>query len=650
MIAVLCLVAVTGWASELPPEVMQSPFGIVNPWPEVGASGMGAVWCRCGGGSTQLGDWPKTAPASGVLDWQRAEDEWEAYYVKESLVPTPILSYTPQWASKCPAGENPRSRPPDDLWDYYRFCREISARFAGRIHFWEVWNEPNIGFFDGTVAQYVDLLKTAAVAVREGAPEAWIVFGGVAGVDIPFLDRAYQFGARDYFDVMAAHPYQWGSTFDDRWFCEKLTNLKSLMDTWDDLGKPVWLNELGWSTADKRVSDADQARLLVQCYVTAMARRDLAVQRIFWFCVKDWGGPSYGVYAENGAKKPSWHAYRAMVQQLSGLRCWGRVKTTDEVRAYAYIDDARHRCVVVVWSADLDDHELLPASLQSPVSAHDINGEMIERPGLGDEGLMVAATPAPTYLEFRPQDIASLVQPIAPVAIELPDPRRRAAAWLSVYPQPGCSLPWLWRGESTALRGRLFNAGDEPIGGEVVVRVGDEGVAVSAPVTAQPDGDATFSIMVPCPAEEGPEAWMIVRFASEDARIPDIRIKALVSDGPTLNFLANSYLERAWYLQPEAKSGCAESVRFGAQWTYRMPCPVAGAADVRLNVGAHASQPWEVSWSQDGKSWAPLMRGASPRSWHAETIEKLKIGSLWLRCKGDNQQVGEVIVAYRKAP
>jgi len=650
----LLLCAMSAFAGPLPDDVMDSPFGIVNPWPEVGAEGMGAVWCRCGGGSTQLGDWPRNEPMPGVFRWDSAESEWDGYYVKEKLAVAPILSYTPGWASCAMRGQGtPRSRPPRDLWDYYRFCRAISERFKGRIWFWEVWNEPNIGFFEGTVAEYADLVKAAAAGVQAGSPEAYVVFGGMAGVDRPFLDRCYQYGVRDFFDVMAAHPYQWGQVFDDRWYFEKLTNLCADMKRWDDLGKPVWLNEVGWSTGNSKISDDDQARLLVQSYVSSMARTDLGVQRIFWFCVKDWGGPNYGLFAENGAKKPGWHAYRAMVQRLTGMKSWGRVRVPEGVRAYAFTDVDRQRCMVVLWSKDLGTRGIELPVATVPLAAWDIKGDEIPVPAVSEGKLSIDATPAPVYLLWKTADIASLVDEIEPLAIDLPDPARRSPVWVSLYPQQGSSLPWLWRGRDTELRGRLFNASETPFDGSVTVTVtdsesGEEVGRRSVAVSAKPMTDATFTVALGC-SEDAPSTLRLDVSAEGGVTAPPLRITALVGDGPVVNFLANSHLERSWYLEPDAESGCAESVRFGSEWVYQIPVPKDADATVSMDVGAHQAAHWTVAWSQDKKAWQPLLDGDSNRAWHSGQIEGLKRGALYLRCQGKNQQVGEVRVAYRLA-
>ncbi len=648
MLAMTAVFAIYLAGPPLPREVMESPFGIVCPWMDVGKGGMGAVWCRCGGGATSLGDWPGMQPLADVFRWDDADSEMTRYD-QQSLVPTPILSYTPEWASRAPGIADPRSRPPVDLWDYYRFCRAISARYAGRVWFWEIWNEPNIGFFEGTISDYADMVKAGACGVLAGSPTVYVIFGGMAGIDRPFLDRCYQHGVRDFFDVMACHPYQWGATFNDRWFFEKLKNCRAVIDAQRDPGKPIWLNELGWSTGDAAITEDIQARLLVQCYVSAMSRRDLGIQRIFWFAVKDWGGPGYGVYADDSRKKPAWYAYQTMATSLHGMKCLGPVTTGEGVRAYAFAPDEGDRAVVVLWSADAETHETSLSLRAKPTRAWDLLGKDLPLGEVVGGKLALRATPAPVYIETVRGDLAGL-RPVTALAIPLPDPARRTPAWISVYPQGGCDLPWLWRGRNTVLGGRLFDATARPLRGTVMAQLVDDAGKVlctaRTPVAAETMTDARFSLDVPCPATAPAEAVLKVTADVAGAKLCGLALHVLVADGPTISFLANSHLERMMYVQPDAKGGCSESMRFGSEWVYKLPVPFEGQARVRMLVGANAAAQWGVTWSADGKSWHDLMAGASWPDWHEKTADGLKPGSLYLKCAGKDEQVGEVRVTF----
>jgi len=185
--------------------VSDSPFGVVCPWPGVQEAGI--KWCRVGAGATALVNWPDIEKSAGVWDWQASDNELRQLADPLGLSLLPIFGYTPKWASSAPQEADFQFYPPRDLTQFGRFVRQCVARYKHRIKIWEVWNEPNIGFFHGSAAQYADLVKAAAVAARQEDPDCRLAMG-CAGVDVEFLRRLYEFGCGPYFDVMSVHPYQ----------------------------------------------------------------------------------------------------------------------------------------------------------------------------------------------------------------------------------------------------------------------------------------------------------------------------------------------------------------------------------------------------------------------------------------------------------
>jgi len=161
-----------------------------------------------------------------------------------------------------------------------------------------------------------------------------------------------------------------------------------------------------------------------------------------------------------------------------------------------------------------------------------------------------------------------------------------------------------------------------------------------------PGSDTVLRLSLVAP--QGAPDWAVLRLEAQlsGASLRPLEVPVLVGDGPCINFLANSHLERSWYLHGEARSSCSESMRFGSEWMYRLPVPHTGDAAIRMQVGAHQAGPWSVVWSRDGKSWQPMMEGRSELGWHEAHIVDLKEPSFYLRCKGVDQQVREVIVTY----
>ena len=97
---------------------------------------------------------------------------------------------------------------------FANYCRFMATHFRGRVKYFEIWNEEDGWFMDRADNNSVRLVKAygrallaAAKAVKEGNPEAMVVFGGVAGSSLDFPRIALDQGAGPYIDAFAFHPY-----------------------------------------------------------------------------------------------------------------------------------------------------------------------------------------------------------------------------------------------------------------------------------------------------------------------------------------------------------------------------------------------------------------------------------------------------------
>ncbi len=103
-----------------------------------------------------------------------------------------------------------RAKPNLDAWRKY--AETTVSRYRGKIHIWEIWNEPDLyGFAHFNVADYIDIARVSNEAIRKAAPENTIFSAGFAGLaNHPNRkDPDYQYKAmrdgKQYFDVHAYH-------------------------------------------------------------------------------------------------------------------------------------------------------------------------------------------------------------------------------------------------------------------------------------------------------------------------------------------------------------------------------------------------------------------------------------------------------------
>jgi hypothetical protein len=181
--------------------------------------------------------------------WDMLVDEAEKAHIQ--LIP--YVAYTPEWAAETP--DQFWKRPPTDPKLYANFMYRIASRYRGRIHSWELWNEPDIAeYWMGTPGQFAELVKLSAVAVRRADPSATIVLAGMSKGPSPFFERLVQhYHVERDIDVVAMHGYpeswleQRAETVLQSWLL-KMTRLVAR----DGAQRDFWLNEIGY--ADYRYS------------------------------------------------------------------------------------------------------------------------------------------------------------------------------------------------------------------------------------------------------------------------------------------------------------------------------------------------------------------------------------------------------------
>jgi hypothetical protein len=103
--------------------------------------------------------------------------------------------------------------PPKTMEQLDAFARYVTwmvKHFSGRVEYYEVWNEPNIEYWNpiANPEDYGKLFKAAAAAIHSADPNAKAVFGGLAGGDLQFAKRALDACAcAASIDVFAYHNY-----------------------------------------------------------------------------------------------------------------------------------------------------------------------------------------------------------------------------------------------------------------------------------------------------------------------------------------------------------------------------------------------------------------------------------------------------------
>jgi hypothetical protein len=223
--------------------------------------------------------------------------------------------------------------PPRNLEDFGRFCGAIAAHFEGRVKAYQVWNEPNLAREWANrrpdPAEYVELLKTCYVAIKNADPDAIVVSAGLAPTgtdndeampDDKYLRGMYESGALPYFDMLGLHAPgfkappelspdeaaadpQYGG---QRAFAFRhVEDMRAIMVEYGDADKQVAIVEFGW-TSDPREASAYHWHAVSEEQKADYLVRAFRYAREHW---SPWAGLMVVVYMADPAWTPDHEQY-----------------------------------------------------------------------------------------------------------------------------------------------------------------------------------------------------------------------------------------------------------------------------------------------------------------------------------------------------
>jgi hypothetical protein len=316
--------------------------------------------------------WSRIERKPGQYDWEPYDRLVEACR-KHGILLFGNLGYAPSF-------HDPRT--PEGVAAYAAFAAAAAKHFAGKVDTWQIWNEPNGGYWKGTPEQYADLMAAGGKAIHQAAPQAKVLGLNMAFCDVLWAERVLKRVPYDCFDVACFHPYRPPSAPEDRfdwwtldqyvksWHRHDLTpafplvrmsfpeQTEEMVKVMEKFGKPkpIWITEICWNTNIHPYGSSElrQADLLVRFYVLAIAAG--RVEKVFWWTLRDGGTRQFdmadmvGLMRNDLSPKYSYYAYAWMTRMLEGRR-WSRNDSFGpDVFAAVFTEEGSSEDLIVAWA------------------------------------------------------------------------------------------------------------------------------------------------------------------------------------------------------------------------------------------------------------------------------------------------------------
>jgi hypothetical protein len=276
----------------------------------------------------------RNVDAVGVVDAWAKYDQIVDLAEQNDMEIIVRLSNPPSW-TRAMTNTIGSMAPPDNVSDYGDFAGAVAERYQSRVGIYQLWNEPNgneeWGLQDVDPEAYTSLLCEGYQRIKEVDPEAVVLAAALTPTlamdgrhmnDLIFLQRMYNAGAGDCFDMFSAQGYGlWSGAMDQRLRPTVINYphnllIRDLMVKNGDADKPIWISEMGWNTVPEdipanfgRVTEAEQAKYTVEAFQRQQAEWPWVGVNNVWFFKRP----------GDSEQEESWYYFRMMEPDFTPL-------------------------------------------------------------------------------------------------------------------------------------------------------------------------------------------------------------------------------------------------------------------------------------------------------------------------------------------
>lgn len=307
-------------------------------------------------------------------------------------------------------GDPPRR--PDDVAAFARFAGATAAHFRGRNVRFEIWNEPDTERFwppKPRASEYAALLREAAAAIHEADPAAQVASGGLARIDVAFLEQTIDAGGSGE-DAVGVHPYRKAGP---EGLAAELPLLRQFLAQKAGKDVAIWDTEWGYASydffsqnlrGDGHSAQGRQRQAVLACR-EALTIWALGLPVAVWYDLRDDGEEprnpehNYGLVDKQNLDKPAMKAIRTLTH-VAAARIYAGMAPDLPDGVHALRMDGAADKIFVVWNEQPDAR--ITMRFPGLVSATNLLGDPLKlKSAHGVAELPLAETGGPVYLTFK---------------------------------------------------------------------------------------------------------------------------------------------------------------------------------------------------------------------------------------------------------
>ncbi|MEM2027704.1 MAG: cellulase family glycosylhydrolase [Candidatus Bathyarchaeia archaeon] len=197
---------------------------------------LGVKWCRV------WAEWPLIVTSNGSYKWDDMDEAVEELSKRKIR---PFICFCSHYGSHF---ELPPTTSAEKMRSWLNFVKAVVERYFEKVSYWEIWNEPNTAYFwrpEPNVEAYALLVKETSKTIKNIDPNAVILAGVTAMVDMEFSEALLARETAPFIDKFVFHPY--GEIPEET--IEAINRLKGLLEVQENkIG--LWQGECGYPSTE----------------------------------------------------------------------------------------------------------------------------------------------------------------------------------------------------------------------------------------------------------------------------------------------------------------------------------------------------------------------------------------------------------------